>query len=207
MTFDWLVKAWESKWLQASVNIVAILTAIYTFYKSWIEKAKLSVYAGDAVRIVKSPDGSVSNLHLMCNLVNKTSKVGTVHRIEIQVSGPNNSRSSFVWNLIYKYLPGGQSVEKEIDPYPVAVPQRDSKLIFVGFQTEPNQNCKWSEGMYELKLVGWVNRKDRLQRSNLESVIHIQITADIIRQLSQPNPSNIPVFITVPVIEWERQHG
>jgi hypothetical protein len=191
---------------QIIVSVVALLTAGYTCYKSWIEKAKISMYPGDAVRVVNSADGSFSNFHLMCNLINKTTKVGTVHRLEVRVSGPQNITCNFVWNLFYKYLPGGQTVEKETDPYPVAVPQKDSKLVLVAFQAEANQTRKWPEGRYEFKVIGWVNRKDRLQPSNLESTFHIQITEENIRQLSQPNPTTGPFFITVPVIEWEREH-
>jgi len=191
---------------QIFVSIIALLTAGYTCYKSWIEKAKISMYPGDAVRVVNSADGTFSVFHLMCNLLNRTTKVGTVHRIEVRVSGPQNITCNFVWNLFYRYLPGGQKVEKETDPYPVAVPQKDCKLVLVGFQTEANQNCRWPEGRYEFKVIGWVNRKDRRLPSNLKSIFHIQVTKEHIRQLSQPNPAEGPVFITIPVIEWERRH-
>lgn len=190
---------------QIFVSAVALLTGIYTLYKSFLEKPKISLYPGDAVRIVVYPDGRASAFHLMCNLVNKTIKVGTVHRLEVRVLGPQRTTCNYIWGLFYKYLPGGQEVQKESDPYPVAVPQKDSKLLFVEFQAEANQSCKWPEGKYGFKVVGWVNRKHRLQSSNLKSTFQIQITEDIIRQLSKPDPTR-PIFITVPVIEWERQH-
>jgi len=190
---------------QIFVSAVALLTGIYTFYKSFLERAKISMYPGDAIRIVVSPDGCASDFHLMCNLVNKSTKVGIVHRLEVRVLGPQNITCDFIWNLFYKYLPGGERVEKESDIYPVAVPQKDSKFLLVGFQAESNQSCKWPEGRYEFKVIGWVNKKDRLQSSNLESIFHIQITEHVIRHLSEPKPTG-PVYITVPVIEWERQH-
>lgn len=190
---------------QIIVSVVALLTGSYTVYKSFLEKAKVSLYPGDAVRIVVSPDGSTSNFHLMCNLINKSTKVATVHRLEVHVLDPQNSKCAFTWNLFYKYLPGGQEVQKESDPYPVAVPQKDSKLLLAGFQSEGEQSCNWSEGRYEFRVIGWVNRKHRIQRSNLRSIFHIRITEDNLRQLSKPNQAR-PIYITVPVIEWERQH-
>lgn len=190
---------------QIIVSAVAFLTGIYTLYKSFLEKAKISMYPGDAVRIVVSPDGRVSNFHLMCNLINKSTKVGTVHRLEVRVSGPQHTTNSFIWNLFYRYLPGGEEVQKESDVYPLAIPQKDSKLMLVGFQSEEEKGFKWSEGRYEFKVIGWVNRKHRLQSSNLESIFHIQLSKDIIHQLSKPNLS-CPIYITVPITEWERKH-
>jgi hypothetical protein len=188
------------------IGLVALLVGFRDQILDLIRRQKFEIYPGDAVRFVKSADGSFAGFHLMCNLINKTTKVGTVHRLEVRVLGPQNTTCNFVWNLFYKYSPGGQGVEKEIDPYPVAVPQKDSKLIFVAFQAEANQNCKFPQGRYEFKVIGWVNSKDRRQPSNLESIFSIQITEENIHQLSQPNPPTGPVYITIPVIEWERQH-
>ena len=143
----------------------------------------------------------------MCNLVNKSTKVGTVHRLEVQVLSPQNITYYFTWNLFYIYLPGGQQVQKESDIYPVSVPQKDSKLLYVGFQieTDVQKTFNWSEGIYEFQVIGWVNREHRLKSSNLKSIFHIHITEDIIKQLNQP-VSYDPIYITVPVTEWERQH-
>jgi hypothetical protein len=51
-----------------------------------------------------------------------------------------------------------------------------------------------------------VNRKDHMQSCNLESTFHVQVTQNHISQLSQPNLPGVSVFITIPVIEWERRH-
>lgn len=198
-------------WLQIIgpffVALVALLVGFKDQILDLIRRPRLEMYPGDAVRFVSLGDGSFQIFHLMCNLINKTTKVRTVHRLEVRVFGPQNITCNFVWYLFYKYLPGGQSVEKDTDPYPVAVPQKDSKLVFGGFRTEANQNCKWPEGKYEFKVIGWVNRRDRMQSSNLESIFHIEITQEHIRQLSQPNLPGVSLFTTVPVIEWERRHG
>jgi hypothetical protein len=188
------------------VSVVAFLVSIFTFYKSFLQRVKLSMYPGDAVRFVISSDSHASDFYLMCNLVNKSPKVGIVHRLEVRVWGPQNFTCDYTWNLFYKYQVGGESVEKESDIYPVAVPKRDSKLLLVGFQAEAKQMFKWPEGRYKFKVIGWVNRKHRRQRSNLKSVFHIQITEEYHRQLNQsPSPKG-SVYITVPIVEWERQH-
>jgi hypothetical protein len=197
-------------WLQIIgpffVGLVALLVGFKDQILDLIRRPRLEMYPGDAVRFINLGDGSFSIFHLMCNLINKTTKVRTVHRLEVRVLGPQNITYNFVWYLFYKYLPGGQSVEKDTDPYPVAVPAKDSKLVFGGFRIEANQNYKWSEGKYEFKVLGWVNRKDHMQPSNLESTFHILVTQDYISQLSQPSLPGVSVFITIPVIEWERRH-
>lgn len=197
-------------WLQIIgpffIGLVALLVGFKDQILDLIRHQRFEIYPGDAVRLVKSQDGSLPGFHLMCNLINKTTKVGTVHRLEVRVSGPENIALNFVWNLFYAYFPGGQEVYKETDPYPVAVPPKDSRLVLGGFGTEPKQECKWPEGEYEFKVLGWVNSKNHLQPSNLESRFHIKITKDTIDELSQPNPKSGAVFIAVPVIEWERRH-
>lgn len=190
---------------QIIVSAVAFLTGGYTCYKSFFERANISLYIGDAVRIVVMPDGRSSTIHLMCNLVNKSVKVGTVHRIEAHLSGPQNSHYKFVWSFFYKYSEGAEKVEKISDIYPVAVSQKDSTLLLVGFEAEAVQSCQWLEGTYEFKVVGWVNRKDHTQSSNFETIFNIQITQDKLRKLGELKPAS-PIYITIPVKEWERQH-
>jgi len=191
------------------IALVALIVGFKDQILDLIRHPRVEMYLGDAVRFVNLGDSSFSVFHLMCNLINKTTKVRTLHRLEVRVLGPQNITYNFVWQFFYKYLPEarGQGVGKDTDIYPVAVPAKDSKLVLAEFHAETNQNCKWPEGKYELKVIGWVNCKDRLQPSNLESIFHIQITKNEIHQLSQPNPASGPVFITVPVIEWERRHG
>ena len=81
--------------LQIIVCVIAILTGSYTVYKSFLQKAKVSLYPWDAFRIAVSPDGSTSNFHLMCNLINESTKVSTMHRLEVQVLDPQNGKYAF----------------------------------------------------------------------------------------------------------------
>ena len=86
VTAKWLTQFFgDLSPFQIFVSLVALLTGIYTFYKSFLERAKISMYPGDAVRFIVSKDGPFSNFHLMCNLINKSTKVGTVHRLEVRV--------------------------------------------------------------------------------------------------------------------------
>lgn len=198
-------------WLQIIgpyfVGLVALIVGFKDQILDLVRRQRFEIYPGDAVRLVISSDGSFAGFHLMCNLVNKTTKAGTLHRLEVRVSGSQNIAFNFVWNLVYAYSPGGQEVYKETDPYPVSVPPKDSKLILGGFQIDPKQECKWLEGEYEFKVLGWVNSKNHLEPNNLESVFHIRMTKDDIRQLSPPNPPGRPIYTTVPVVEWERRHA
>jgi len=198
-------------WLQIIgpyfIGLVALIVGFKDQILDLVRRQRFEIYPGDAVRLVVSSDGSFAGFHLMCNLVNKTTKAGTLHRLEVRVSGPQNIAFNFVWNLVYAYSPGGQEVYKETDPYPVSVPPKDSKLILGGFQIDPKQEYNWLEGEYEFKVLGWVNSKNHLEPNNLDSMFHIRMTKDDIRQLSPPNPPGRPIYTTVPVVEWERRHA
>jgi len=175
---------------------------VIAFVNEYVRKARLSLYTGDAVRLIVSPNGSVSKFHLMCNLVNKSSKTGTLHRLEAIVHGPNNVAYNFAWKLFYRYLGGGLQVDKESDPYPISVAPRDSKLKFVEFEANPiGQAISWPVGNYEFRVIGWVNRANRKETSNLELNFHTTVTQALAQQLGQPNPQQ-PIFILIPITEW-----
>ena len=187
--------------------IYSLITGSYSFHKTWIERAKISIYLGDALRISLSRDRHTPDFYLMCNLVNITPKVGTIHRFEAQISDPDGKPCNFVWNLFCKYNSGEESIEKDSDIFPVAVQSKDSRLLHVGFQSETTaiQSFKWIPGKYEFKVFGWVNKEHRGKPTNLKSsAYHIQITEEYCHQLSLAPQK--PCYITIPVIEWQRQH-
>ena len=113
---------------------MALTTGAYTLYKNFWERAKLKIYTGDILRLVfDSQAVTATKFHLMCNLVNKGTKVGTLHRLEVLVKGPSKRSIEYAWNLFYKYGDDGQTVKKEVDPHPIAVAPKDSKLVFIEF--------------------------------------------------------------------------
>lgn len=183
------------------VSVIAILTGGYTAYKNFLERTKISLYPADAVRLIVSSDSSVSKFHLICNLVNKSTKTGTLHRLEVKVCDPRNWTYNYVWKLFYKYSPTGIQIEKETDPYPISVAPKDSKVIFVEFKAiEILQSYSWQEGTYEFKVIGWINRKNRKGPHNLKSNFHIYITSEILNKLRKHYTKDTAV--PVPIAEW-----
>jgi hypothetical protein len=193
------------------VSIVALATGAYTIYKNFCERAKLKIYTGDAIRLVFSNKSvAATRFHLMCNFVNKSTKVGIIHRLEAKVKGPQKNSLNFVWNLFYKYEHGGLSVAKDVDPHPIAVAQKDSKLVFIEFELEaPNQQCPWQEGRYNFEIVGWVNKKHKNQRTNLKTEFHVNISEDVAKQLKSwvisGGSKESPVYFSLPIEEWSNQ--
>lgn len=194
---------------QIIVSIATILIAWYTLHKNFWEKAKVELYSGDAVRIVISTDQHPSQVNLMLNLVNKGTKMGIVHRIEMKVIDPSKQSMIFVWNLFYKYLDGGEHVQKVSDIYPISIPQKDNRLIFVQFQSESAKKMQWEIGKYELEISGWVNLSNGNEKSNLKAKIHMAIDnkqlvniQTIQNEVTEGNPK----YATIPLMEWERQH-
>lgn len=187
---------------QILTSIVAFLTGIYTFYKSFLEKAKVSLYPGDSVNFVISRGGSVTKFHLRCNLVNNGTKAGTVHHLEALVHCPNGKIYRFFWKLFFEYTTGGAAVQKGTDPYPIAVMAKNSDLIFIEFEIGSGQQTPhWPPGEYEFQIIGWVNKKNRNQTENLKSVFHVEITNDASSRFEQERPGG-PILVPVPISEW-----
>lgn len=187
---------------QVIVAVVAFATAIYTFYKSFLEKAKISAFPGDRLSFVISAGGSVRKFHLRTNLVNKSIKTGTLHRLEAMVQNPSGESHRFEWKLFFEYLPGGQAVQPSTDPYPVSVAGKSSSPLFAEFEVAPNQELpQWRSGRYQVKLIGWVNKKNRGQKPNLETVFHLDLTDAVSQQLTDERPP-AATLVTVPIVEW-----
>lgn len=187
---------------QIFVAVVAFLTGGYTFYKSFLQRAKLALYTGDAVRLVILPNGSVSAFNLLCNIVNTSMKTATLHRLEAEVLAPTRERHKFAWYEFYEYK-GGYAVGKKSDPYPIAVTKEDSEPLFVQFRVEPSgSKPAWPEGKYEFTVVGWVNRKNKKKSSNLKTQFHIRISPEVEQQLGPLQPQQKPFEVAIPILEW-----
>ena len=140
----------------------------------------------------------------MCNLINTGAKAGIVQRLEAEVKG-QNAIYRFKWDNFYKYLEGGERVQKEYDSHPVIVPAKDSKLLRIQFKTDDGGKCEWKLGEeYEFRVFGWMNLEDRKKPRNLESAtFHFQIDQDFIEH--QKNPGQEGMYVPRPFIEWERE--
>ena len=63
------------------IAVIALLTGLYTLYKNFMERANLSAYPGDRLRLVISVGGGCQKMQLQANLVNHAVKTGTLHRL------------------------------------------------------------------------------------------------------------------------------
>jgi len=79
------------------VAIVAFLTAAHTLC-TIIAKPKLKIFCTDSIGVVISPHEPTDRFHLGCNLINSTSKVGTLHYLECLVVDPSGQDRLFQWN-------------------------------------------------------------------------------------------------------------
>lgn len=186
------------------VAIVAFGTGIYTFYKSFFERAKICVFPGDQIRFVIYSNGPSSKFQLLCNIVNESVKVGTVHRLESILRSPANSIHEFVWNLFFKYLPGGAAVQKESDPYPISIDGKNSSPKFMEFRLLSSQSMpEWQAGKYDVVIRGWVNKRNRNKKPNLRSRFSFNLSQETCERLNKEKPST-PQLVAVPINEWNK---
>ena len=188
---------------QIFISVFALVTGFITLYKSYWEGARVNAYTTDRVGFVISKNGGTTNFQLGINLVNTGVKTGTVHRLEALVTPPAGEPYRFDWSLFYEYSRGGYAVEKTTDPHPLSVAGRNSCLIFIQFAITPTNIPAWPPGRYEFKIIGWVNRNRREEKSNLLSIFHIDLSRETALQLESERPDN-PTVVYVPVLEWNR---
>lgn len=187
---------------QIIVAVVAFVTAIYTFYKSFLEKAKLAVYPGDRMTLVLSGGGGVRKFQLRMNLVNKAVKMGTLHRLEAEVRNSAGEVQRFEWRLFFEYAPGGQAVQPATDPYPVSMIGKSSFPLFAEFEAVGAKGVpRWPQGRWEVRLIGWVNKQSRQEAPNLESVFHIDLSGELATRLADERPAGA-MLVHVSIVEW-----
>lgn len=186
---------------QIIVAVVAFSTALYTFYKSFLERAQIRLFPGDRVGLVLA-NGGCTKFHLRGSLVNRAIKTGTVHRLEAVITTPAAVTHSYEWNLFFAYVPGTLDVQPAGNPIPISVPGKSSQLLFAEFGLTAGAPVPtWSVGRYQLKIVGWVNRANRNQATNLDAVMHFSLNAAQAHHLSTQALGQATV-IDVAVEEW-----
>jgi hypothetical protein len=192
----------EQSAFQIIVAAVAFITAVYTFYKSFLERARIRLFPADRVGLVLA--GSVcAKFHLRGSLVNQAVKVGTVHRLEACIITPSNTRHSYVWNLLFSYVPGTLDVEPASSPIPLSVAGKSSQSLHAEFEAPPLSTpiTDWSIGRYKVEITGWVNKGSRKQSPNLNAVIHFSLDASQANRLLSQK-SQLPSIVDIPVEEW-----
>lgn len=111
-------------------GIIGLISGGFVLYEKF-QRAKVELYNADSIGFILSSTGYISKFHLMCNFVNNTSKLGVVHRLEVEVKNKDNKTFRFPWKLFYEYQSGAGSVQKKTDPYPVAVMPQNSETLFI----------------------------------------------------------------------------
>ncbi len=187
---------------QVLVAITTFVTGGYTFYKAFLETAKVGAYPGDRITLVLSGSGGCLKFQLRANLVNHAVKTGTVHRLEARITGPNGFDHRFQWCLFFEYVSGARAVQPGKDPHPVSVVGKGSELLLAEFEVVPaNAVPTWSTGRYQVNLFGWVNRKGRMEAPNLSSQFHFSVDDGLRTRLTDDRPGQ-PIIIHLPFEEW-----
>jgi hypothetical protein len=116
------------------VAIVAFATALYTFYKSFVERAKLFLYPGDRLGLIVSAGGGCWKFHLRASLVNHAVKTGTLHRLEAEIKTPTGNTHLYLWHIFFEYISGTLDVQPAGDATPVSIPGKNSQPLYVQFR-------------------------------------------------------------------------
>jgi hypothetical protein len=187
-------------WFDGFVSVVALLTGAYTFYKNFIESAKVSIVPGDRMAIVRGPGGA-RRIHLRCALINDATKIGTLQRLEARITSPNGTVQKYLWNLLFEFVPGTANVQPAGTPLPIPIPGKNSQPLLAQLEfTEPNTPANWTAGRHRVEVFGWVNRRSRLRRANARSIFHINIPSALALALPVDQPGY--QYEDIQIEEW-----
>lgn len=199
--------------------VLGFIGAFYAVYEIFLQRAKVELYPANSISLAVSRKDYISKFHLGCTLANKTSKLGAVQRLEVEVINPNNSVFRFRWKLFFEYQPETGKILKKSDPYPITVMPKNSQVLFIEFEaTNSILSKEWILGQYQFTVIGWVNKKGRDSKANLKSRFHINITEEIHSKLMTEQtrgPDQVgrnereriqklygPSVCSIPVEEW-----
>lgn len=175
-------------WFDGFVSVVALLTGAYTFYKNFIERAKVSIVPGDRMAIIRGPGGA-RRIHLRGAFLNDATKMGTLQHLEAKITGPNGTVQRYLWNELVEFVPGTMNVQRAGPPLPIPIPGKDSRPLQTQLElTEPNTPANWTAGRHRVEVLGWVNRRNRLRPSNTKSIFHINIPSTLALALPVDQP-------------------
>lgn len=186
---------------QVVVAVVALITGLYTLYKSFIESANVEISVGDRVGIVISEKPGVAALHLQSSVINKAVKMGILHRLEAKLQTQTGESSTFAWNEFLDWAEGAAQVHKRSEPHPIAVAGKSSIPLFVQLVPFGTERTKWDAGEYTIELIGWANRAKRSDKSNVKSTFHVRLDQSLADRLTRGGQLP-PKVEFVPVSEW-----
>ncbi|HEX4919252.1 MAG TPA: hypothetical protein VFV92_00745 [Candidatus Bathyarchaeia archaeon] len=187
-------------WFDGFVSVVALLTGAYTFYKNFVERAKVSIVPGDRMAIILGPGGA-RRIHLRGALINDATKMGTLQCLEAKITSPNGTTQRYSWNELVEFVPGTVGVQRAGPPLPIAIPGKDTRPLLTQLElTEQNTRADWTAGRHRVEVLGWVNRKSRQRPANAKCVFHVNITCEQASILPIDQPEH--KYEDIQIEEW-----
>lgn len=187
------------------IGIITLSVLGYTVYKEFVEKAKIKIFVGDTIDLVRDTDGQSRKIHLTCNFANRSAKLGVVHKIVLVLRSSFLKREAgFLWNLFYRYQQGRNAVP-ESKPYPIPVKGKENVFQGIEFVTEPP--VQWKAGQYHFTLMGWVNKRDINSKPNVKSRFSVTLHNDFVIAMSRDEVKEQPKLYTASIDDWAIKLG
>lgn len=191
----------DKTWFDYFANGVALVTGAYTFYKSALERASVSIVPGDRMGIVLGPGGA-KRIHVRCVLLNDAVKLGTLQHLEAKITCPDHSVKRFVWNKLFEFVPGTTDTRPAGTPLPITVSGKDSRPLMAQLElVNPNARSNWTAGYHRVEILGWVNREGRMMSANAKCLFHVKIAEGLAVILTAGQPDY--QYEDVEIEEWK----
>ena len=139
------------------IAAVALSTGAYTVYKSFIERSRISLYAGESVSLVGSTEKTPSRLWVNGVAANSAARVGVVQPLHALVTDPQGRSHRARWTRFITQ----QSEQVSFSPaHAIVVPPHSSTPFHVEFiLPSREEDPEWLDGPYSIELQGWVDQR------------------------------------------------
>lgn len=158
---------------QVITSLVAFITGGYTFYKSFVERAKLAFFPTRSVQLVAPTDEGPLRFRLSGSLSNSGVRLGVLEDLAARVTDPRGNILEFRWQGLIREV--SESLATHVSPASaLGVPPRSTRPLNIELVAESGP-ARWCEGKYSIALSGWVNRH-RSKPPNLTARLEATLT-------------------------------
>jgi len=147
----------ETSVFDVFIAAVALSTGVYTVYKSLIERARLSVFTGEAVTLVSPMIDTDDPIRLWISgvVINAAAKVGVVEKMRVRLEAPDGIALT---GRVTRFVDDPDDPPVLSAARPLSVPPHGSTPFHVeaSFQYPEGLPTLWNNGEYVAHIEAWV---------------------------------------------------
>lgn len=170
------------------------------------DHAKISIHPMGAIKIVVAHD-QVMRLNVNAQFFNWGAGSAKIGRLEIRLNGPRDRNHVGQWKFFYLLGAEGRVAPQEAGRQPLELPGQEIKTIMMQFEetpANPRRFSIWTEGQYQLQILGWREGRNTTGQPDLRSdYLHFSISPKLLTEIAvHMTEREEPRLVAVPFDEY-----